>query len=140
MNKKLIILALLCGFARPASGIIPFFSCKSISTTPLAPVSSLSIIYNPNNKQAVIVVDGKGATKYQTKGQNDTTGVVYVMFTNGASIDINFPLPKITLSNTTAIGKRFYTSAEYEYRDENYFGVPLSVYVMSCAVIQPYAW
>ena len=147
--KKLTIAAMLMLSPHLCNAVVlPFISCTSISSTPSGQrmAFALNTNYimlppaNPTDRQAKISFNGVQGLYNMKQITSVGTGTVYHFFQNHANLEINLPLPRSTLTMSSAIKQRFYTVATLEYKNSDYFGVPYQVFVLRCQPVKPFAW
>jgi len=127
----------------------PFISCKSISAIPVN--QTIRFVINTNlsfpppatatDRQVKMWFNNDGGALYTMKQITTVgTGTVYHYFQNHANLEINLPIANTTLAMTSAITRKFYTTAQLEYKNSDYVGFPYQVYMLEYRPVKPFLW
>jgi len=127
----------------------PFISCKSISSIPTN--QTIRFVINTNlsfpppatatDRQVKMWFNNDGGALYTMKQITTVgTGTVYHYFQNHANLEINLPIANTTLTMASAITRKFYTTAQLEYKNSDYVGFPYQVYMLECHPVKPFVW
>jgi len=146
---KIVRLAIALLSAQPCHAVtLPFIHCKSINSVPanqtMEIVLNTNLVFpapaDPTHRQAKISFNGVSNLYTMKPVTTAGTGTVYNYLKDKSNIEINLPITASTLTMASAITRKFYTTAQLEFMNIDYKGVPYQIYSLVCQPIKPFLW